>query len=292
MPKRLLEATHDGELKIGSLLLPCYVLEDGIHIFSERALFSILGIRGHGARGGHRIAAILKKTYVNALVKKETWLNIEKPIRFVTRGTETIGYKSSILSDMINALSQANRKGLLKTNAEKRYAVQAEILRDALVNVAIDSLIDEVTGYQEIRDKKALQNILDKYFRKELSAWAKRFPDEFYKEIFRLKKWQWQGMKINRPGVVGTYTNDIVYERLAPGLLKELESKNPTNHIGKRKNRHHQWLTDDVGHPKLRDHLIGVIALMRGSTNWIGFCRALKNAYPKTGDQSELPLND
>lgn len=47
------------------------------------------------------------------------------------------------------------------------------------------------------------------------TEWAKRFPDEFYKQICRLKGWQWRGMKVNRPSVVAQYTTDLVYERLA-----------------------------------------------------------------------------
>lgn len=41
----------------------------------------------------------------------------------------------------------------------------------------IAALVDEATDYQLIRDKEALQAILDKYLLKEYSAWAKRFPD-------------------------------------------------------------------------------------------------------------------
>ncbi|MCH7752817.1 MAG: hypothetical protein IH898_11760, partial [Planctomycetes bacterium] len=49
-----------------------------------------------------------------------------------------------------------------------------------------------------------------------------------------------------RPGVVGKYTNDIVYERLAPGVLDELRVRNPTDHKGRRRAKHHQWLSRDV----------------------------------------------
>ena len=105
------------------------------------------------------------------------------------------------------------------------------------------ALVDEATGYQETRDRKALQSILDKYLCKELAAWSETFPDEFYKELFRLRGWQCRGMKINRPSVVGRYTNDIIYERLAPGILDELIERNPEDEKGQPKHRHHQWLT-------------------------------------------------
>ncbi|MCY4641746.1 MAG: P63C domain-containing protein [Gammaproteobacteria bacterium] len=63
---------------------------------------------------------------------------------------------------------------------------------------------------------------MDRYLTSTRAAWAKTFPDEFYKEIFRLKGWKWQGMNINRPQVVGHYTNDIVYARLASASVSSL----------------------------------------------------------------------
>jgi len=288
----MLEATHTGEVPIGGLSLPCCVLDDKTHVFTERALLSILGAKGRGARGGHRIPSILGKSYLNALIKKEVWVDIQNPIIFLQNGKKAIGYRSSILGNVVKALSQANRNGLLKSPAEIRYAENAEMLRDALVDVAVDALIDEATGYQEIRDKDALQKILDDYLLDKLAAWAKRFPDEFYQEIFRLKGWQWKGMKLNRPSIVGTYTNDVVYERLAPGLLDELKKRNPKQSSGGRRDKHHQWLTEEIGHPKLREHLIGVVAIMRSSSTWAGFQRALTRAYPRTGDQVELDLEE
>jgi hypothetical protein len=45
--------------------------------------------------------------------------------------------------------------------------------------------------------------------------------------MFKLKKWEWKDIKINRPGVVGKYTKDLVYSRIAPGVFGELEKRNP-----------------------------------------------------------------
>ena len=61
------------------------------------------------------------------------------------------------------------------------------MLMRGLAHIGIIALVDEATGYQEVRDREALQALLDRYLRKELAAWAKKFPDDFYKEIFRLR---------------------------------------------------------------------------------------------------------
>jgi hypothetical protein len=122
-----------------------------------------------------------------------------------------------------------------------------------------------------------------------LAAWAKRFPDEFYEHIFRLRGWQWKGRTKNPPQVVAAYTKDIVYARLAPQILEQLEKKNPIEG-GKRRAKHHQWLTDDVGNPALSQHLHAVITLMRVSKTWSQFKLMLDQALPKRGDTLRLPL--
>ena len=109
--------------------------------------------------------------------------------------------------------------------------------------------------------------------------------------MFELKNWPINDPRtLKRPSVVGKYTNDIVYERLAPGVLEELKIRNPTDEKGYRKQRHHQWLTGDIGHPKLREHLIGIIALMNAAPTWDSFKRMLQRAYPKANSQMLLDL--
>jgi hypothetical protein len=174
----------------------------------------------------------------------------------------------------------AERAGALRQN-QKMFAEVAHILIRGLAHVGIVALVDEATGYQEVREKQALQAILDRYLRKELAAWAKRFPDEFYKEMFRLRGWEWLSISGKRPSIVGTYTNDLVYERLAPGILKELEARNPKDEQGKRRGKHHQLLTDDVGHPALAQHLHAVTGFMRASATWDQFYRMMNRAFPR-----------
>ena len=108
------------------------------------------------------------------------------------------------------------------------------------------------------------------FLAEELQPWAKTFPFEFYSQMCRLKNWP--GIyAVKRPSLIGRYTNDIVYERLGPGLLEELKIRNPVMSTGYRRHKHHQWFTPELGHPKLKEHLAGVIAIMRISRSWNGF---------------------
>ncbi|MCH7755092.1 hypothetical protein IH970_08215 [candidate division KSB1 bacterium] len=67
---------------------------------------------------------------------------------------------------------------------------------------------------------------------------------------------------------------------------------NPTTEKGYRKQRHHQWLSGNVGIPKLKDHLVGVMALMKASPNWNNFLRLLERAYPKYGDTIPIDFEE
>ena len=55
--------------------------------------------------------------------------------------------------------------------------------------------------------------------------------------------------------------------------------------------RHHQYLTRDIEHPKLREHLTSVMALMKASSSWNGFMRLLNRALPRYGDTFEIQFD-
>ena len=92
--------------------------------------------------------------------------------------------------------------------------------------------------------------ILRKFISKELSKWAKMFPDDFYRELFRLRGWQFTPGSSKRPVHTAKLTIDLVYKRLAPGVLSELQRLTPKDEKGRRRHKLFQRLTEDVGHPK------------------------------------------
>ena len=209
-------------------------------------------------------------------------------------GQRSVGYDAMLLPmvcEVYLRFRDASLASAGKVPAQYAHIVQAcDALMRGLAAVGIVALVDEATGYQETRDKQALRMLLDQYLRKELAAWAKRFPDEFYQNIFRLRGWTWKGMSVNRPQAVAQYTKDLVYARLAPGILKELEARTPRDESGNRKAKLHQWLTEDVGHPALAQHLHAVVGLMRVSSTWDQFMNMMDVAFPKKGETLLLPF--
>jgi hypothetical protein len=84
--------------------------------------------------------------------------------------------------------------------------------------------------------------------------------------------------------------NDIVYDRLAPGVLEQLKKVNPKDEAGRRKRKHFQWLTTNIGYPKLREHLGAVVAIMKLSNDWHDFRAKLNKLHPPIGKPTQLSL--
>lgn len=288
-------ATHEGTIKaMGGI--SCAVLNTGQRVITQSGFMLALG-RARQAKGREyykgdvNLPAFLTAQNLKPFISSVLEVTSSQ-IEFLTKtGHRAFGYADDLLPEVCDVFIRADRAGVLRVN-QKHVAERANMIMKALAHIGIAGLIDEATGYQEIRDKQALQALLDKYLNKELAAWAKRFPDEFYKEMFRLRGWKWPVPSGKRPGIVGTYTADLVYERLAPGILEQLEARNPKDEKGNRKGRHHQLLTDDVGHPALAQHLHAVTGFMRASAKWDQFYRMMDRAFPRKGKTIEMAFDD
>lgn len=284
--EKILKATHSGTITIADTELPCYVLEDGSRVLTQTGAVQAIGM-GQFAQLPKFMGHDRLKPFVSAHLSNL----LENRITFKKAGGGKLshGYDATILVEICDAVFEANKNGALHRK-QLHIAEKCEMLTRSFAKIGIIALIDEATGYQDVRKQDALQKILDAFISKELAAWVKRFPDDFYNEMFRLKGWNWNSLK--RPAVVGTYTNDIVYERLAPNLVEELKKKTPKSDKGHRANKYHQWLTTDVGHPILSQHLYAVIGLMRTCQTWEQFKRLINRAFPKKNEQMLLELGD
>jgi hypothetical protein len=86
-------------------------------------------------------------------------------------------------------------------------------------------------------------------------------------------------------------TNDVVYKRLAPGVLEELKRVTPKADAGRLKHKLFQRLTTNLGYPKLREHLGAVAAVMKLSNDWYDFKSKLDRLYPRQDVPAQLTLD-
>jgi len=85
-------------------------------------------------------------------------------------------------------------------------------------------------------------------------------------------------------------TNDIVYKRLAPGVLDELKRVTPQTDNGRPKYRLFRHLTNNIGYPKLREHLGSVVTIMKLSEEWKEFMEKMDKIHPRYNSQLSLLL--
>lgn len=291
---QVIAGAPDRPLVIGDIEIPCYVLEDETRVLSQRGVFGSVNATRGGPRNlsdlGAQIPRFASQKWLAPFISGDLGVALKSPILFrMDTGPTAFGYPASLLVDLCDAIMEAERVGT--TSDRQRVIVdRAMMLMRGFATVGIIALVDEATGYQQIRTERALATILEKFIAKELQPWTKTFPYEFYEQIFRLKGWPGpDGVK--RPSVIGHYTNDFVYARLAPGVLDELKLITPRLPSGQLQHRYFQRFTPDIGHPKLKEHLAAVTALLRAAPNWDAFKRLLERALPKLNADVPLPLN-
>ncbi len=290
------KATHgsaDHPIRIGDIEIPCYVLEGEIRVISQRSLQTGIGMSTSGGSGGaHRLALFVASLAEKGVETKDLAARIASPILFYPPGInkEAYGYEATIVPDLCDAILAARDSGSLLAG-QSHIAKQCEVLVRGLARVGIIALVDEATGYQRDRAKDALGKILEAFIAKELQPWLPTFPSQFYEQMFRLRGLDFPAGSVKRPQYFGMLTNDVVYKRLAPGVLDELKRVTPKNEAtGRHKHHLFRRLTGNTGYPKLREHLGSVVAIMELSTDWRDFMSKLDRLRPRYGETIPLPL--
>lgn len=277
-------------LVLGNLELPCYVLENGMRVFSGRGIQNAIGAK---TTSGTWISRFINSKPIQMNLLTGTFDRLNNPIPFKRNnagGSQliTYGYEATLLIDLCNAIIDAGNDR--QFDIDEEYIKNATIIIRAVAKVGIIALVDEATGYdkEKNRAKDELQNYLKQFISQEAAKWVKTFDDSFFEMLYKLHNWSWSKTH-KHPGIVGYWINDIVYERLGPMVLTELKKAKETTGKGKL----HQYLTSDIGHPKLKEHLASVQTLAKACDyNLIKFTQMLDTALPKKFQQMPLLFPD
>lgn len=282
-------APYTGALRIAGREFDCAVLEDGRRVINQKQIDSMFGRTGGARRGpGARGLPVLSALNLQKFITSELHDIAEDPVRYtMPGGVRAFGYPAEILPLVCEVYLEARQeKGL--TKSQEKVADAAEILLRGLARVGIVALVDEATGYQEVRARFELQRILEAYVAAELRPWIKTFPDEFFKQIYRLQGWEYRPGTSKRTPHVGKLVNKYIYEQLPPGVLDELRRRNPKNERGYRAHKHHQLLTPETGNRHLDRQIATTTTLMRISNSKAEFMALFERAFPPA--QPRLPL--
>lgn len=295
--KSLPKAIAEGTLIIGTLRIPCAVLEDETRVLTQEGFLTAIGRAGK-AKGGEGATVdgmppFLRAKNLEAFISSDLITSIT-PIEFVPlRGPgyqgRAFGYRARMLPDVCWVYQDALVAGKLLPSQTHIGTACRDFLK-ALTNHAIDDLVDLATGFEDMRKRRAINKIIDQYVEKEARPWVKMFDLGFYRHIYRLNGWDFDPENTARPGVIGHWTNDI-YERLAPGVRDALHARVRRNEKGKPTQKLTQLLTPEEGKPALERLLEGVVLLMRMSGTWAEFKVKLEEYYPKFDDTRQIPFS-
>jgi P63C domain len=292
------QATHEGPLRLGEAIIPAAVLQDRRRVLTQSAVMKALG-RARQAKGRSHydgdvnLPAFITAKNLKPFVPKELYVTSSQIEFRQVGGGKAFGYPAELLPKICGVFIDADEAGKL-TGLQKHIAAKARLLLRALAETGIIALVDEATGYQEVRPKDDLQKILAAYISPTLLPWTERFPVEFFKEMFRVYGWEWPFSpdEVYRgpqgPRYAGKLIKKIIFENLPPGILDEINKLNPPNARWQRKSRISQLLTSEIGHPHVEKLVAVNTMLFKVSDNKDDFKRNYMKAFPKRGDQLDL----
>lgn len=293
-----------GDLPIVGQTIPCAVIVvegEVIRLVSERELVKSLG----GKRGGSHwlrlkedvsaanLPPILSAANLREFINEELWEGLNSRYYYrVGSGAVAYGLRGELYPMICDVFLKArDAKKLLPSQDD--IATTADILMRGLARTGIIALIDEATGYQTKRAVDSLARILEAFIAKELQPYIRgTFKPEFYEHLFRLRGLDYKRDVVRRPQYFGCLTNDIVYRRLAPGVLAELKKVAIRNDAGRPTHKYFQRLTANVGYMKLVEHLGAVVATMKLSSGYPDFIGKLDRVAPRYGQNWLLPFNE
>lgn len=287
--KDLPKSTHEGEMIIGDMEISCAVLEDRTRVLTQSGFMVALG-RARQAKGRKyydgdvNLPAFLTAKNLKPFIPQDL-LVTSSQIEFKTLGgVKAYGYSAELLPKVCGVFLDARAKGVLTHNQE-HIADKAMILIRGLASTGIIALVDEATGYQYDRPRRDLEEYLSKFLAEELRRWVKTFPADYFKQLCRLRGVELRSdMKL--PQYFGKLTNNLIYRRMAPGLVRKLKERREER--GRSSNKMFQWLSEDVGLRGLLVHLGTVVGLMKIHKNYDEFEQQLNTVAPVYPDEPGL----
>jgi hypothetical protein len=157
--------------------------------------------------------------------------------------------------------------------------------------LGVRTWIQDITGW----DRHCKDRIVDGFVGEEPKKLGQvRFQPDFYEILYKKRGGEWaeRNPKDNkRPPCVGSWTNDVVYDRFPNGVKSRLNEVNPRIN-GYRKDKHHEHLKP-LGSDHLDAHFYALKAVSNLSPDgdWEMFMRNIKRAFPN-GEALQLNMLD
>jgi hypothetical protein len=291
-------ALCEGEIDFAGRKIACAVLDTKLRLLTQETFLTTLG-RAPKAKGGQGSQQMMRVGGLPPFLAAENltpFISDElrqaaMPVVFrTTRGNRAYGYDARLLPMVcevyllardahLRALKEAQERRergesvearAILLPSQERLVQTCDMLMRSMAKEHIVSLVDRATGYteQEIRDE--LIKILEQYIAPHLMPWVPRFPDEFFRQVYRIHGWPYVAGNRKMPQYVGKFINKYIYGYLPPGVLEKLRELNPVRESGWRATQHHRYMTN-TGNIHLDRQITSTITVMALSENAADF---------------------
>ena len=170
--------TEDTPLHVADITLDAYVLEDGTRLLSQGGFLAALGRSRRPNTRNPGVPPMLVGAALAPFLTPDI-MEAAQPIVFRTpNGVRAYGYRAELLPKVCEVYLKARDAGPVPPS-QRPAVIRADILMRAFATVGIIALVDEATGYQDIRARNALAGILEAFVDKELQAWIRTFPNDY-----------------------------------------------------------------------------------------------------------------
>jgi len=185
--KDVVIAPHNGIIKIHGvgdiqdLEIPCSVLTDGTRLLSERGVAKALGMMRSGgtykrskeaAEDGAKLPIFVAQNNLTSFVSQDLALVLKRPIWYkpatgLATGKLHKGMRAELLPKICNVWLKARDAGVIR-KSQAVVVANADLISRGLAEVGIVALVDEATGFQDVRARDALAKILEQFVAREI----------------------------------------------------------------------------------------------------------------------------
>jgi hypothetical protein len=285
--KKVLKAKFkDNFLSTLGVDVEVYVLEDGKAMIRQTNLTAFLGLK---SEGGSALNRMINGKIIGSFIDNELRKKLDFPFTFCLPDSakEVKGYDATVLIDLCNVIKKVNDQDKLVTRQEPLY-INANIIVDASAKYGIYRLIYDLVGYNP--NKEEAIKLYSQFLRDEARQYEKEFPEEYYKQFYRLYGINYEQRKLekkNHPLFFAGLTREYVYQPLASSkgyILEMLDEKNPIVQFKNTKGRRfrfHQFLEEIHGIQLLRQHIWQLVGVMKNSPNKERFKQNFQQVFGK-----------
>jgi P63C domain len=216
-------------LKINSVDLECYILEDTSYVLGKNKLEKALGL---DSKSENSLLDLISSIAMYSSVSNETMLVLQTPISFKILFDDTteknlLGFNASVLIAVCNCITKAKTAGFLSVNQLKTAKVADKILK-GLENKLLHNLIDEATGFTFFKEnaKEQFKNYFLKIKNDAAFEWVVTFTDSFYEDLFVFMESSWHDLRYN-PSKMADFIYSLIFLRIDAKILEDLRTTKP-----------------------------------------------------------------